>query len=87
MPNNQVNGKLDDGYCVIDGTVQSNKEPNYTSKKDVFMSLKLPHIGLNCPVPKKGLKGTRSKTKNMLKSKGIAAPKKSGNQSRGRFPF
>lgn len=53
VPNNQESGKLDKGYNVIDGTVQSNKEPKYTSKEDVFMSLKLPHIGLNSPAPKK----------------------------------
>lgn len=53
VPTNQQSANLEDGYCVIDGTVQSNKEPKYTSKEDVFMSLKLPHVGLNCPAPKK----------------------------------
>jgi hypothetical protein len=53
VPKNQVSGKLDKGYCIIDGTIQSNKEPSYTEKKDVFMDQKLPHIGLNCPAPKR----------------------------------
>lgn len=53
VPKNQQSGNLENGYCVIDGTVGSNKEPKYTSKEDVFMSLKLPHVGLNCPSPKK----------------------------------
>lgn len=53
VPENQVSGELDKGYCIIDGTIQSNKEPSYTEKKDVFMDQKLPHIGLNCPAPKK----------------------------------
>lgn len=53
VPFNQVSGKLDKGHCIIDGTIQSNKEPSYTDKKDVFMDQKLPHIGLNCPAPKK----------------------------------
>jgi len=53
VPTNQQSAKIEDGYCIIDGTLQSNKEPKYTSKEDVFMSLKLPHVGLNCPAPKK----------------------------------
>lgn len=53
VPIDQESGKLDKGYCIIDGTIASNKEPNYTDKKDVFMNQKLPHIGLNCPAPKK----------------------------------
>ncbi|MCL9806962.1 hypothetical protein NAT51_15605 [Flavobacterium amniphilum] len=53
VPFNQVSGKLDKGDAIIDGTIHSNKEPNYTDKKDVFMDQKLPHIGLNCPAPKK----------------------------------
>lgn len=53
VPFDQVSGKLDKGYAIIDGTIQSNKEPNYTDKKDVFMDQKLPHIGLNCPAPRK----------------------------------
>lgn len=53
VPDNQASGKLDKGYYIIDGTIQSNKEPSYKEKKDVFMDQKLPHIGLNCPIPKK----------------------------------
>lgn len=53
VPDNQVNGNLDEGHFIIDGTIQSNKEPIYTEKKDVFMDQKLPHIGLNCPMPQK----------------------------------
>ncbi|ESU18979.1 hypothetical protein FCR2A7T_23870 [Flavobacterium cauense R2A-7] len=53
VPFNQENGKLDKGHAIVDGTIQSNKEPSYTDKKDVFMDQKLPHIGLNCPAPKK----------------------------------
>jgi hypothetical protein len=53
VPKNQVSGKLNDGNFIIDGTIQSNKEPNYTDKKDVFMDQKLPHIGLNSPAPRK----------------------------------
>lgn len=53
VPLNQTSGTLDDGYCIIDGTIQSNKEPSYTEKKDVFMNQKLPHVGLNCPALKK----------------------------------
>jgi hypothetical protein len=53
VPFDQDSGKLDKGHCIIDGTLQSNKEPNYTDKKDVFMNQKLPHVGLNCPTPKK----------------------------------
>jgi hypothetical protein len=82
VPNNQESGKLDQGHSIIDGTIQSNIEPNYTDKKDVFMNQKLPHIGLNCPTPRKGLKGTSSRTK-----KKIAPAKKSSSASRNRFPF
>lgn len=53
VPFNQSSGKLDNGHTIIDGTIQSNKEPSYTDKKDVFMDQKLPHVGLNCPAPKK----------------------------------
>lgn len=53
VPINQQSGKLTDGYHIIDGTVEHNKEPKYTQKEDVFMSIKLPHVGLNCPAPKK----------------------------------
>lgn len=53
VPTDQESGKFDNGYCIIDGTIQSNNEPSYTDKKDVFMNQKLPHIGLNCPAPKK----------------------------------
>jgi hypothetical protein len=53
VPFNQISGKLDKGHSIIDGTIQSNKEPSYTDKKDVFMDQKLPHIGLNCPAPRK----------------------------------
>ncbi|MFH6968255.1 transglutaminase-like domain-containing protein [Flavobacterium sp. FlaQc-28] len=53
VPFDQASGKLDKGHTIIDGTIMSNKEPSYTDKKDVFMDQKLPHIGLNCPAPKK----------------------------------
>jgi transglutaminase superfamily protein len=82
VPTDQESGKLDKGHCIIDGTIASNKEPNYTDKKDVFMNQKLPHIGLNCPSPRKGLKGTSSRTK-----KKTTTTKKSSSASRNRFPF
>ena len=81
VPIDQQSGKLDKGHCIIDGTIQSNKEPNYTEKKDVFMNQKLPHLGLNCPIPRKGLKGSSSRTK-----KRATTPKKS-TAIRKRFPF
>ena len=82
VPNDQECGKLDNGHSIIDGTIQSNIEPNYTDKKDVFMNQKLPHIGLNCPFPRKGLKGSSSRTK-----KKTAPAKRSISTNRNRFPF
>lgn len=61
VPHEQASGGLENGYCVIDGTVQNNKEPSFTSKEDVFMSLELPHVGLNCPKPRKKAKSTSRK--------------------------
>ena len=81
VPVDQQSGKLDNGHSIIDATIASNNEPNYTSKKDVFMNQKLPHIGLNCPTPRKGLKGTRGKTKRRTTTR------KSSSASRNRFPF
>ena len=81
VPRNQQTGDLDTGHYVIDGTIRENKEPNYTNKKDVFMSLKLPHVGLNCPTPRKGLKGTPKKTK------GRTTRTNTTKESRKRFPF
>lgn len=82
VPTDQQSGKLDKGHSIIDGTIASNKEPIYTSKKDVFMNQKLPHIGLNCPAPRKGLKGTASKTKKRATTK-----KSNSTPNRKRFPF
>lgn len=81
VPTDQQNGKLDTGYAIIDGTIASNKEPIYTSKKDVFMNQKLPHIGLNCPAPRKGLNGTTRKTKKRVTRKKTSMP------NRKKFPF
>lgn len=81
VPINQESGKLDNGHFIIDGTIASNKEPIYTDKKDVFMNQKLPHVGLNCPAPKKGLKGRASQRKKRK------PPNKGSSQSRNRFPF
>lgn len=81
VPKNQQSGKFDDGHFVIDGTISHNREPEYTNKKDVFMSIKLPHVGLNCPSPKKGLKGTQKKMKRRTTST------MTSKESRKRFPF
>lgn len=81
VPKNQQTGDLDTGHYVIDGTIRENKEPNYTAKKDVFMSMKLPHVGLNCPSPRKGLKGAPKKTK------GRTTRTNTTKESRKRFPF
>jgi len=43
VPDNQTSGNLDQGYYVIDGTMQQNDEPMYNEKSDLYMQ----HYGLN----------------------------------------
>ena len=46
VPVNQTNFKLDDGYYMIDGTIDTMEEPYYLESKDQIM---LAHYGLNRP--------------------------------------
>jgi hypothetical protein len=47
VPKNQTTGDLNNGYYMLDGTSRYNRESSIKDKKDVFMSDKLPHVGLN----------------------------------------
>ena len=40
VPKNQNTSDLKDGYYVVDGTLKSNREPNFHASDDVFMSTK-----------------------------------------------
>jgi hypothetical protein len=47
VPKNQQTNDLNDGFYMIDGTINTMQEPNYLDEKDEFMSLQ--HYGLNAP--------------------------------------
>jgi hypothetical protein len=72
VPINQLTGSFDKGHLVIDGTIKQTNEPVFTIKKDVFMSNKLPHLGLNCPAKKRTTKkstGLKGKAKTITAKK------------------
>ncbi len=46
VPIDQTKGNLESGCYAIDGTLNNNKEPQYSEPKDIYMS-DLPHLGLN----------------------------------------
>jgi hypothetical protein len=46
VPNNQDSNNLDDGYYMIDGTINTMDEPFYLDSKETIM---LAHYGLNAP--------------------------------------
>lgn len=48
VPKNQQTNNLDDGYYMIDGTINTMEEPYYLEAKDEFMS-GLSHFGLQRP--------------------------------------
>jgi len=47
VPKNQKTNNLDDGFYMIDGTINTMQEPYYLDYKDEYMSLA--HYGLNRP--------------------------------------
>lgn len=47
VPKNQKTNNLDDGFYMIDGTINTMQEPYYLDLKDEYMSLA--HYGLNQP--------------------------------------
>lgn len=74
VPIDQTTGSLDSGCYSIDGTLKNNKEPRYTTAKDIFMS-GLQHLGLNGakrPIKRKPAKKRTIKRKVVTtKSKGL----------------
>lgn len=49
VPLNQETGNIKEGYFIIDGTTNNNREPIYTMAHDTEVNL--PHFGLNAPKP------------------------------------
>jgi hypothetical protein len=49
VPINQITGDLSQGYQVVDPTKHQNTEAVFLAKNDIYMSNKMPHIGLNAP--------------------------------------
>lgn len=78
VPKNQVTGDLKEGYFVIDATSRYNRETSIKEKKDVFMSDKLPHVGLNGQPPKR--RPTKKKAAPRTAKKRVTKTKK-------QFPF
>lgn len=78
VPKNQVTGDLKDGHFVIDATSRYNRESSIKEKKDIFMSDKLPHLGLNGLPPKKRV------VKRKPVKKTVAKPKP---RTQKQFPF
>lgn len=80
VPKNQVTGDLKNGHFVIDATSRYNRESSIKEKKDVFMSDKLPHLGLNGLPPKKRVVKRKPVKKTVTKPKPKPRTKK-------QFPF
>ena len=80
VPVNQKTGSVENVY-TIDGTIDTMKEPSYTTKSDTIMD-ELPHIGLNAVTTKKSSKAKTTKAKTMAKNSKAKAP-----STRARFPF
>lgn len=90
VPKNQDTGDLKDGHFVIDATSQYNRESSIKEKNDVFMSDKLPHLGLNgAPKKRAGKKPTaaqlaaRKKFAQMAKDGTLAKKRKSAAKKSG----
>lgn len=49
VPTDQQTGKLNQGYHVVDATLSQNREVPYIEKKDLKMSVNIPHYGLASP--------------------------------------
>jgi hypothetical protein len=53
VPVDQQTGNLDKGYYTVDGTLETDAEPEFVEAKDLFMN-ELPHARLNAPAPLNG---------------------------------
>lgn len=83
VPKNQVSGDLKYGHFVIDGTSRYNRESSIKEKNDVFMSDKLPHLGLNGTPPKKRA-AKKPTAKQLAARKKFAQMAKDGTLSKKR---
>ena len=77
VPFNQQTGNLDSGSYVIDATVKNNREPIYAKKEDLFMSIPLPHVGLNGAKKKATRKPAKKKPVATRRKKTVAKKSKS----------
>lgn len=90
VPKNQDTGDLKNGHFVLDGTSRYNRESSIKEKSDVFMSDKLPHLGLNGAPKKKATKkptaaqlAARKKFAQMAKDGTLAKKRKTATKKSG----
>jgi len=69
VPNDQSTGNLDNGYYVVDGTIQEDDEPMYNEKSDLYM---MQHYGLNGVYGQEGLNGISFSSIKDILSKGFS---------------